>query len=338
MSDNKKLYKKISWWVLPDDSIELKKRLVVATITTLLLIAGFSYFLYEDIKCAPKKFVMSECRDLVIDKSAYLKLRVDLENYFNVRKEQGVLDDASVYFRDLNDGPVMGVNEHATFSSASLLKLPVVMTVLRLAEERPEVMDIDLVYGGENAPDIDQFYVPEEKIVKEGRYSVREVVRHALVYSDNAAIAMLHDFLEIEGDGSNNIVSVFTELGLILPGDIQDRDVSTRSYASLFRLLYTSSYLKSDYSELVLEHLSQATFGGLRAGVPRGVLVSSKFGERFNEDGVKQLHDCGIVYYPDNPYVLCVMTLGHDFTELQKTIIDVSRMVYEEVDSRKIAK
>lgn len=336
MAKDKNDNSKIRRWFLPDDAKELHKRLATATIVTLALFAGFLYRTYQDIQCLPKKFVTSECHDKVIDKSAYLQLKVDLEEYFETRKGQGALSDVSVFFRDLNDGPVMGVNEHAAFSSASLLKLPVVMTVLKLAEERPEVLDIDLIYGGENAPDIDQFYVPEEKIVKEGKYSVMEVIRHALVYSDNAAIAMLHDFLGIEGDEDNNVVSVFRELGLILPDDLQDRDVSTRSYAALFRLLYTSSYLNPDHSELILEHLSRGTFNGLRAGVPEGVTVASKFGERFHEDGTKQLHDCGIVYYPDNPYVLCVMTVGNDFAELQKTIVDTSRMVYEEVDSRRI--
>lgn len=48
--------------------------------------------------------------------------------------------------------------------------------------------------------------------------------------------------------------------------------------------------------------------------------------------GAKQFHDCGIVYHPANPYLLCVMGRGEDFWELTKSVADVSRIVYEEVE------
>jgi hypothetical protein len=69
-----------------------------------------------------------------------------------------------------------------------------------------------------------------------------------------------------------------------------------------------------------------------KANIP----VAHKFGERTGfAGGVKQLHDCGIVYYPKNPYLLCIMTRGTDFTKLESTIAAVSKMVYQEFDSRK---
>ncbi len=78
------------------------------------------------------------------------------------------------------------------------------------------------------------------------------------------------------------------------------------------------------------------------AGVPSTVDVAHKFGERTTlasdteSTETKQLHDCGIVYFPENPYLLCVMTRGTDFKVLEGIISDISRMVYEEVDSRRL--
>jgi len=61
-------------------------------------------------------------------------------------------------------------------------------------------------------------------------------------------------------------------------------------------------------------------------------MVASRFGERAHGPaGAKQLHDCGIVYCPRRPYLLCVMTRGDDFQELTGTIRDLSRLVYSDV-------
>ena len=46
------------------------------------------------------------------------------------------------------------------------------------------------------------------------------------------------------------------------------------------------------------------------------------------DGGVSELHDCGIVYQNDDPYVLCVMTQGRSFAELQALIADISSTVY----------
>lgn len=70
--------------------------------------------------------------------------------------------------------------------------------------------------------------------------------------------------------------------------------------------------------------------------MPASVKVAHKFGERLLEDSTRQLHDCGIVYYPENPYLICIMTHGNVYENLEKTIQDISKMVYKEVDSRRL--
>lgn len=314
----------------------LKALIVIAAI--LIVCAGGLILFHKNIRatdCDDLEFVSQDCKDPVIDKKAYLGLRASLEEYFAAETAEGRLDSASVYFRDLEDGPVMGIKEHDIFSSASLLKLPVVMAVYKLAEERPEILDYELIYGGADDPDVNQYIVPDERIESEVPYPVKEVIRRALVFSDNRAVSMLHDFINIEGDVEGNIRTVFRDLGLVLPDDLGDRDVSTRSYASLFRLLYTSSYLSPKYSDEILEHLSKSHFNALRSGVPEGVAVASKFGERYFDE-TKQLHDCGVVYYPGNPYLLCVMTQGKDYAYLARIITEVSKRTYAEVESRSL--
>ena len=82
-----------------------------------------------------------------------------------------------------------------------------------------------------------------------------------------------------------------------------------------------------------MEILSKTTFKeGIVAGVPEGTVVAHKFGQFLSTtntaDGV-ELHDCGIIYYPDYPYLLCVMTKGNSLDELKNVIKGISKITYE---------
>ena len=85
-----------------------------------------------------------------------------------------------------------------------------------------------------------------------------------------------------------------------------------------------------------MEILSKSEFStGLVAGVPAGIKIAHKFGEKSDAaDGTVQLHDCGIVYYPNHPYLLYVMSKGLNFESLSDDIAGVSRIIYSEIDAQ----
>jgi hypothetical protein len=65
------------------------------------------------------------------------------------------------------------------------------------------------------------------------------------------------------------------------------------------------------------------------------LVIANKFGIRSeNDDKDQQLHDCGIIYYPNHPYLLCVMTKGNDVNEMEKVIQDISKSVFDEINTR----
>jgi beta-lactamase class A len=109
-----------------------------------------------------------------------------------------------------------------------------------------------------------------------------------------------------------------------------DAFLSVQTYASFFRVLYNATYLSKEASEWALATLARSEFrAGLVAGVPSAVPVAHKFGEKSDpKAGVMQLHDCGIIYYPSHPYLLCVMSQGPSFEFLDDVIVAVSRLVY----------
>ena len=105
-------------------------------------------------------------------------------------------------------------------------------------------------------------------------------------------------------------------------------------FSRFFRILYNGSYLNFEKSNKALELLTKIEFkDGLVAGLPSEVPVAHKFGERqFGEE--KQLHDYGIVYYPEKPYLICIMTRGKELSKLPHVISELSKVTYEEVSKK----
>ena len=148
-----------------------------------------------------------------------------------------------------------------------------------------------------------------------------------IVDSDNNAKNVL-----LNSIGEFDINQIYTDLGIAIPGTRGTEDfMSVKEYAAFFRILYNASYLNKEMSQKALNLLLSTDYAdGLVAGVPKEMKVAQKFGERRMED-VNQLHDCGIVYYPQKPYLICVMTRGNDFKTQGRIIADISRVIYSNI-------
>lgn len=244
----------------------------------------------------------------------------------DVHLSSGDVSHVSVYFRDLNNGPLFGINEKEPFTPASLLKVPLMLAVFKHAEDEPDFLQQLVRYDAppDSSPDI------ATTTLRAGSfYSVDDLLRSMIVNSDNGAAFLLR---AMTGPGA--LEEVYNDLGISIPAvRTADEPISVREYGTFFRMLYNASYLSRAHSQKALELLAASQYAdGLIAGVPRGVRVAHKFGERSNlADDNRQLHDCGIVYHPSRPYILCVMTRGRDFARMSSVISGVSRTVYAEV-------
>jgi beta-lactamase class A len=244
---------------------------------------------------------------------------------------------ASVYYRELNTGRWFGVNENETYSPASLMKVPIMIAYLKVAELDKSILADTIYYGNEKVITSGvEHYESKKQISPGANYTIQSLVEDMIQYSDNAATSLLYGSMD-----SNSLNDVFTDIGIKLPaGADADSDFMTvKEYAYLFRLLYNSTYLNREYSEEAIHLLTKTDFNaGLRAGVPDGVELAHKFGERSILAGDKsvterELHDCGIVYYPKHPYLICVMTKGTDFDALSATIKSISSVVYKNMQT-----
>lgn len=291
---------------------------------------GNPRFINPDFNCG---------NSFVISKKDYRELRDELRLFSVDKKINNEAKEISVYFRDLKSGPTMGLDERHDMIPASLLKLVYALAVMRLAEERgDDLLQIELVAPEEF--EYSQTFTPDNPIKLGVPYTIDDLIFRSLAYSDNLAGFMLFNYLRhiSNEEGTNLILEAYRDLGIINPDNpLSDSAVSAKGFSSILRNIYNASFLNPEKSEKILNILSRATFkDGLQAGIPAGMPIAHKFGERFLENGDKQLHDCGIIYYPENPYLLCIMTEGDDFTELKGIISEISEKVYEEVDSRRI--
>lgn len=251
----------------------------------------------------------------------------------DITKNTAGIDFIAIYFRDLNNGPWFGINEKEPFSPASLLKVPLAITYFKEAEAHPDIFE--KMYTFENdgmLPATEQITKPKESLEIGKKYRTDDLIRRMLVYSDNYAQHLLVKNIDVD-----TLKRVYDEFGLNLPNaENPETLVSVKTYAGFFRILFNSSYLNKNSSEKMLEFLAESQFeSGLVAGVPDEITVAHKFGERQKAgNDMKQLHDCGIVYYPAHPYLLCVMTRGNDYNKLSESIRNLSRVVYEEIDNQ----
>jgi beta-lactamase class A len=326
-------------------------RFRIFILTIILLLAGFgagweSFNYYRASRVADEtqqvrqkgiyKFInpLYECE---VNGKEYLKKYVPFENRIKERVANEIQKQdnmqLSMYFRNLNNGPSFGINETENFAPASLLKVPLMIAYFKKAETTPGILSQNIIFNptSEDRLEAMQQIVPTIRLEPATSYSVEELIRRMIVYSDNEAMALLTMHI-----GTNDLYQIYGDLGINNPYGQSGNDVlSVKDYASFYRILYNAAYLNQADSEKALSLLAESDFrGGLPGGVPDNIIVAHKFGERElgeEEKYSEQFHDCGIIYYEKYPYLLCVMTRGNDMSEQISAIREVSRITFEEV-------
>ena len=261
------------------------------------------------------------------------RARRELVRFIDRQKTLDSSLHVSVYARNLLNGPWIGIEEDVPYHPASLLKVPVLFHALARMESDPGLADRAFVYPGPGSmasPD-NLAGEPDEDRMTEGQaYTFRELLERMIVFSDNHAKDMV-----MSGVDPAAVDEFMAALGI--PAVMADGEpvMNARSYGSLFRMLFNSTVFSRPVSEYALDLLSRSRFSaGLRAPLPDGVVVASKFGtyrDQVRPNPGVELHECGIVYAGQGPYALCVMSssLNHDEQGLSGIISEVSRMVYE---------
>lgn len=251
------------------------------------------------------------------------------EHIDRLKQAKGV-SNIAVYFRDLNNGPAFGIDQDVRFTPASLMKVPMMIACLKIAEKTPEFLQQRIAKRDSVDFNLMETVKPSQVIIPNQEYTIEELVRRTVAYSDNNALNLL-----ISKVDNRQIEEIYEDLGIPSPQRTPSEDFLTvKEYASFFRILFNASYLNKEMSKKALQFLSEVDFDrGLTNGVPKEIGVVHKFGERIiKSQNMVQFHDCGIVYYPSHPYLLCIMTRGSSVEQTLGSIREISRVTFEHLD------
>ncbi len=312
---------------------------------TLISGLGIGYILFHHVNepsdvsisdnCTDYPFINPtlDCGEIDQNISRIRNIDIQVRKIIEEEKEQKNITRASVFYRDLNTRRWFGVDDTADFYGASLLKLPLSIIYFKFAEIAPDVLNQKLTLPKEDR-NKNEFFPSHKKILTPGtEYTIQQLIEGMIIDSDNNPVAVLDSRIDpiFRSD-------ILHDLGIEESTNdptSPERYVNVRIYSNILRFLYNASYLNLEYSNTLLEYLSRTTFSeGIGKAIPEGIPIAHKFGEatRYAEDGSvasRILHDCGIVYAPNNPYVICIMTEGSDYTAMSNTIQRIAKTTFE---------
>ncbi|MES2703350.1 MAG: serine hydrolase [Bacteroidota bacterium] len=280
---------------------------------------------YDITRLAGFKYIrplVSAAQECEAKKLTPLKLKI--MDYIDNAQKSGVLINSSVFIRTLTNDDWTCVNPKESFHPASLLKVPQLITYLRMAEKNPKVLDNEYLFTKPTEEYPVQYY--SAKTLQPGHtYSIKELFHFMIAYSDNYANVELIKHMDMD-----MFRKTFTDLNLKAP-DMTDQNftMSTVEYSKFLEVLYNAAYLNMNSSEYASELLTEAAFkDGIVKQIPTTVKVAHKMGE-WGDGATVELHDCGIVYLNSNPYIITVMTRGTDMARLAEVISTISKMAYD---------
>ena len=313
------------------EATQKKSFKIFLIILGLILITSLSFFLGGKILNKNIDFknpypLIDPARSLVEQKhffSTIEPLRKELKSIVQKYENEG--SDIGVYFEFLNTGANVSINQDKRFWPASLSKMPTAFVVMKKVELGEWKLDNELILYYEDRNDaFGELYKKEVGT----RLTIEELLKELIVNSDDTAHRIL--IRNLEGGDFEKMLSALGMEELYN----KDYDITAKEYSRVFRSLYTSSYLKRNYSTFLLELLSSTNFNDfLGGGIPRDVIFSHKIGEH---DPESTYLDSGVVYIPDRPYLLTVMvnTKSSGGREKAKEIMqEISKASYQYVSS-----
>jgi beta-lactamase class A len=276
---------------------------------------------YQLVK--PLLSVEPEC-----ESKRFAGLRSNLHHLVDSLQSAGCLAQASVYLREFDHGEWMSVNGDVAYHPASLTKTALLLACLRLAETYPGMLTQKVRYDPPDSVQINPQYFQGESIRPGQTYTVHELLYYMIAHSDNHAAWVVASRID-----AATLRKMFSDLGLQEPhlDDLQFK-MTAKECSTFLKAIYNVAYLSPEYSDYAARLLSECQFKkGFVRGLPQGTKLWHKFGEWNAPQHLNELHESGVIYLREKPYLLTVMTKGKNNDQLAESISKITEETAEGV-------
>ena len=235
-----------------------------------------------------------------------------------------------IYLKDLNTGRVWEYNPDRLFTAASLIKVPIMVSVCEKIKRGELSLDTRLKLtrrdraGGSGSL----------KWAREGTsLSVMEIVYRMITESDNTATRMLldnsgFDYFQQTFSGLGLVYTKISPEGMSLSSDrvTKENYTTAREMAGLMESIYRREAVDEASSDFMLEVLKHnKSHSRLKKGLPPGWELGHKTGLLR-----RSCHDVGIVFSPRGNYIIAVLTGDvPDYSSAKDFITRVAKQTYK---------
>lgn len=209
---------------------------------------------------------------------------------------------------DLNSGDTILYHADEVFPTASSIKVPLLAELYRQAQEgKLKLADVYTVRAADDVPDSTIFNGLTPGLTQ---LTLRDLAQMVVAVSDNAATNVLIDRV-----GMANVNSLMQSLSLTktkLQRKMMDINAAKegrenlatpREFMMLLEDLYRGRILNAQYTDDLIKLLATTKDSPMQRALGENVKVADKPGEL---DAVRS--DIGIIYAPNRPFVIAVMT------------------------------
>ena len=224
--------------------------------------------------------------------------------------------NVSLLYEDLNSGFSIGLNTNKIYYAASTIKVLDGLYIYDKVSKGELSLDSELLYT-------EKYYMKSSvmlnKVKHNTKITLKDLVRYAIVYSDNSAHAMLVDFI-----GKDKLKEFGYTLGATTTLTSNDKFGNINVTDSIIYMKAINEFINNNgtLGEELKSFFVNALYNDLE--IPDlNIMAAHKYGYYGNN-----YHEIGIVY-DSNPYVIAILTLEGNNHNVKEIIKDINRRVYE---------
>lgn len=228
-------------------------------------------------------------------------------------------EQVGVVVMDLATGRTAEINPDRVFPAASVVKVPIAMTILHYVTTGDVSLDDQITYHA--ATDYEGGAGSIQYMVKEGdTFDVRFLLDRMIRVSDNIARNMLERWI-----GSDVIRDYMLSLGVEPPYTATRPTMTARGANTILQKLDSGQAgISPELTQFLLGLMESTVFNDrIPAKLPPDVIVAHKVGTLSN-----MIADSGLVYAPDRSFAISVFTEDIPYDQAVNLIADLAAKMY----------